>query len=118
MSEKEVMRLAMELDEALINRMTVEASGYNAWDPKQTDDSPGITATGYRWKKGDKLIALSRDLLKIIPYKTEVKIQGLGVYQVEDTMNRRYFKTVDIAFDTKHEARKWGRKLINIEWQG
>jgi 3D (Asp-Asp-Asp) domain-containing protein len=77
----------------------------------------GTTATGKRSRPGH--VALSRDLLKSIPYGSLVKITSVkgsncGGYKtatliVEDTMARSKYKTVDIRLGSYAKAIEWGR---------
>ena len=74
----------------------------------QTDSTPNITADGtkfHTWKATEyRYVALSRDLLSRwggpFEYGDYVVIEGTGkwdgVYQVRDTMNRKWTNRVDI----------------------
>ena len=74
----------------------------------QCDDTPNITADGTRiktWKATEyRYVALSRDLLSRwggpFDYGDYIVIEGTGewdgVYQVRDTMNRKWTNRVDI----------------------
>ena len=71
----------------------------------QCDGNPLITATGYRIslrklkKNKIKIVALSRDLLKVYPYNSEIYVHSpvhlRGCWRVEDTMNKRFSNRVD-----------------------
>ena len=80
--------------------------------PGQTDSTPFITASNTRVREG--IIAVSRDLLlRFTPgaplhYGDLVELEGVGVFRVEDTMNPRYKKRVDIWFPDFRSARNWG----------
>jgi 3D (Asp-Asp-Asp) domain-containing protein len=76
----------------------------------QCDGNPLITATGYRinigkLKKNEiRIVALSRDLLKIYPYNSEIYVHSpvhlRGCWRVEDTMNKRFSNRIDfLAYD-------------------
>ncbi len=77
----------------------------------------GVTATGKQVRVGH--IALSRDLLKSIPYGSLVKVIPYGgkncngyttsVLSVEDTMASRLRNTVDIKVASYKQAIRWGR---------
>lgn len=54
------------------------------------------TATGHSAKGGEKIIALSPDLLKKIPYHSKVEVEGYGVFTVEDRTASYVRNTVDI----------------------
>jgi 3D (Asp-Asp-Asp) domain-containing protein len=76
-------------------------------DPRQTDDTPTITASGFNvgWKnpKKHRVIAVSRDLKKRFKFGSYVKLEGCGkydgVYRVEDLMNKRFKKRIDILIN-------------------
>jgi 3D (Asp-Asp-Asp) domain-containing protein len=71
----------------------------------QCDGNPLITATGYRislkkLKRNEiKIVALSRDLLKVYPYNSEIYVHSpvhlRGCWRVEDTMNKRFSNRID-----------------------
>lgn len=54
------------------------------------------TATGHSAKGHEKIIALSPDLLKKIPYHSKVEVEGYGVFTVEDRTASWVKSTVDI----------------------
>ena len=82
----------------------LKATFYNPVQ-SQCDGNPLITGSGYRinlskLKKGDiKVVAVSRDLLKIYPYGSTIYVHQpvhlRGTYRVEDTMNSRFRKRID-----------------------
>ncbi len=84
----------------------------------QTDSTPFITASMARVRPG--IIAMSRDLLKRytpgapFDFGDQVEIIGLGVFQVEDTMNRRYSKRIDIWLPDRQDAYAWGVQELLI----
>ena len=83
----------------IITHCTV--TSYNAVK-SQTDDSPNITADGTRLnhekvKNGtQRIAAISRNLLWLIPYGSIIEVEGYGIFEVRDTMNKRYKHCVDI----------------------
>lgn len=72
----------------------------------ETDSTPNQTSLMVKPVVG-RTIAVSRDLRKF--YGAKVWIEGFGVRVVEDTMNKRYSKRVDILVGSKEQARKIGR---------
>ena len=70
---------------------------------KQTDHDPFSTATGTTPKWGT---VAANHLQKW----TRLKIEGYGekIFVVEDRMNKRYKKTIDVWFPSKKLARKFG----------
>ncbi len=88
----------------------VEASAYSS-TPDQTDDSPFITAKGTHVRPG--IIAAN-----FLPFGTIVKIPeifGDRTFTVEDRMNSRYQKHIDVWFSDRDTAMKFGRKNVVIE---
>jgi len=100
------------------NTLHVTASAYTS-HKNQTHGNPAIAAWGYRLKPGDKVIAVSRDLLKKgLKNGTRVKIKGLkGTYIVRDKMHKKWRNKIDIymGYDLR-KARKWGRRKVVIHW--
>lgn len=80
--------------------VTVSVTGYSS-TPDQTDDTPWLTATGTKTRVG--VLAVSRDLLPLLPY-------GTRVYVVEDTMHPRLRRTLDVWFPSRGLALRWGRR--------
>jgi 3D (Asp-Asp-Asp) domain-containing protein len=109
--------------------MTVRSTAYNSL-PGQTDASPFKTATGARTRFG--VVALSRDLLRSIPYGSRVVLEDMGswsngsgrgkynrmlsgmVFVVEDTMHPRKTGTVDVWFPARRQAIQWGARRLRL----
>ena len=78
----------------------------------QCDSDPLTTADGskidlHKLKKGDvKWCAISRDLLWLFPKDKpkRVHIEGYGIYEVRDVMNKRFNHRVDILIHPSEEA--------------
>jgi len=85
---------------------TILASAYNSL-PGQTDSSPWITASGTRCREG--VIASNH-----FPIGTKIMIEGYKgkVFVVEDRMNRRYKKKIDIWFRDYDDAIKFGVRKV------
>ena len=92
-------------------QMPVVVTGYSS-TPGQTDSTPFVTAFNTRVRPG--VLALSRDLLREFTpgapfsYGDKVELRGVGIFMVEDTMNSRFTKRVDIWFSNRSAARRWG----------
>lgn len=90
----------------------------------QTDSTPNILADGTRIKVGEasnyKFIAVSRNLLKRwggwLDYGDFILLKGTdgkdGVYQVRDTMNKRYVNRIDILESIDVKPYKFERASI------
>ena len=79
-------------------------TAYNVGDPRQTDDTPCISANGENICK-----ALAdgemRCAANFVPLGSRLYVEKIGVCLVTDRMNKRYRNRVDIAMQ-KDEYRK------------
>lgn len=88
----------------------------------QTDDTPLITADGSRIdlqklkRREIRWCAISRDLLWLFPKDKpkRILIEGLGVYEVRDTMNARFDHCVDILLHPSDKRMLNKRMKITI----
>lgn len=90
--------------------MNVTATAYNSV-PEQTDDTPFITASGSHVRFG----VLAANFL---PIGTKVRIPdvfGDQIFVVEDRMNPRYTKRIDIWMEEIPDARQFGVRNVKIE---
>jgi 3D (Asp-Asp-Asp) domain-containing protein len=87
---------------------TIVATAYNS-EVGQTDDTPWTTAAGTRCREG--VIASN-----FLPMGTKVVIEGFGnrVFTVEDRMNKRFAKRIDIWFRYHNQAMKFGKRKIKF----
>lgn len=96
---------------------TVTVTAYNA-DPAQTDADPEIAASMRRVRPGT--IAVSRDLFnKGWVFGRKVRIEGLGIYEINDLMAARHDKAIDIFIGGNQQAQAFGKRrtqaaLLNI----
>jgi 3D (Asp-Asp-Asp) domain-containing protein len=91
-------------------------TAYNAGDPRQTDDTPCISASGENickaLAKGKKRCAAN-----FVPLGSRLHVEKIGVCLVTDRTNRRYRNRVDIAMqkDEYHKARQFGRQKLTVK---
>jgi len=113
--------------------MVLKSTAYNSLE-NQTDSTPSITATGESTRSG--IVALSRDLLEIIPYGSTIEIVDIrhrlgapngcgatmktvhrieplpglspGQFRVSDTMHPRKVEQLDMWLEHLDDARRWG----------
>ena len=79
----------------------------------QCDNSPLVTADGSKINlhhlKSNRIkwCAISRDLLYLFPKKKpkRVYIEGYGIYEVQDIMNKRHTHRIDILIHPKDSKR-------------
>lgn len=81
------------------------ATAYSADDHIQGTNS--TTATGTQVREG--IIAVDPD---IIPLGTQIEIKGMGNFIAEDTGGKIKGNRIDIFFESKQEAKEFGRKGI------
>jgi 3D (Asp-Asp-Asp) domain-containing protein len=100
--------------------MPVVATGYSS-SVHETDDTPFITAANTQTRVG--IVALSRDLLRRytpdapFEFGDVVHISGLGDFVVEDSMNGRWKRRVDVWFPSRTAAVSFGRRNVIIRTQ-
>tara|TARA_R110000796_G_scaffold70936_1_gene160981 strand:+ start:191 stop:532 length:342 start_codon:yes stop_codon:yes gene_type:complete len=101
-----------------ISELKVTATVYNAVE-EQTNSDPQHTASMFKLDLQNpfkhRIIAVSRDLLKMFPMGTRVEICGTdydGIYTVEDKMNKRYNKRIDILINLEMKIGKWQNVTI------
>jgi len=105
--QKENERLNSLVEEFKLEGMEVTVTMYHPVS-RQTDSTPNILADGTRIRVHKaskyKFIAVSRNLLKryggFLDYGDFIVLKGTdgkdGVYQVKDTMNKRFVNRIDI----------------------
>lgn len=98
---------------------TVTATTYRL-TARENGPYGNVLASGYRasYKRPGKnrVIAVSRDLLKKYPFHTEVVVKGAGKLNgkwiVEDVMNKRYTKRIDFLIGWKVKTNKLHKVII------
>lgn len=76
--------------------------------PAETDNTPYITASGVRVRAG--MCAVSRDLEKMgFTFGKMIYVEGLGSFEIQDRMHRRWTKRIDILVLSKRQARRLGK---------
>jgi len=103
--QREPMVLKVEKD---VEWFYFIATGYSADDPAQGTSS--ITATGSEVKEG--IVAVDPE---VIPLGTEIEIKGLGKFVAEDTGGKIKGNRIDIFFESKQEAKAFGRKGVWVK---
>ncbi|GAB5603122.1 3D domain-containing protein [Thermus sp. FJN-A] len=109
--------------------MVLEATAYTS-SVRETDATPFVTATGMRTRLG--VLAVSRDLLRVLPFGTKVRLRDLGsiygrgkgqfdplfrdrVFVVADVMHPRMREKVDVWLPDRATALRFGRRLLALE---
>ena len=80
-------------------------------DPDETDSTPFITASGSHVRPG---VAAAN----FLPFGTKFRIPelfGNKIFVIEDRMHSRFSNRVDIWFETKENAKNFGKQFSKIE---
>lgn len=105
---EEVRLLQQALDTSPVKTVTVTAYNPTA---RQTDSDPLIAASMRKVRLGT--IAVSRDLFNQgWVFGRKVRIEGLGIFEINDLMNKRYTQRIDIFMWDESQARQFGKKNI------
>lgn len=100
---------------------TVKVTTYTI-DPKQTDDTPLITASGFNLHpvnpKKHRIVAVSRDIKRKLKFGDKIYLSGTGsydgVYYVHDLMNKRFKNRIDILINPKDKPTMFKMAKIYI----
>jgi 3D (Asp-Asp-Asp) domain-containing protein len=98
--------------------LVVLATAYNSTHA-QTDHRPNKGAWGDQIEPGMKVIAVSRDLIKLgLKRGTKVRIDEIeGEWIVLDRTPSRYTNRIDIYMGLDVQAaRNWGRRKVTVRW--
>ena len=91
-------------------------TAYNVGDPRQTDDTPCISANGENiceaLATGQKRCAAN-----FVPLGSSLYVDKIGVCLVTDRTNKRYRNRVDIAMQKNEyqKARRFGRQKLTVK---
>ena len=95
-------------------QIALEASAYTC-GPESTGKRPVdpgycVTASGYRLRPGDKVVAMG----KKYPFGTQVMIPGYGLATVRDRGSAISDNHVDLYFERLEDALRWGRRMVAV----
>jgi len=106
--------LGQEYPGQTFTSMTVTATAYTARE-EECNSEPWITASGTPARVG--VIAVSRDMEKRgIRLGDLVIIKGMGLFRVEDRMNKRWSNRIDILHANLKAARQFAKRQVEIMW--
>ena len=102
----------------VVQGMDVTVTAYTS-SVRECDGDPWVTASGYRLKRGDAVVAVSRDLeaagLKMGTWVYLALPQGGGWFRVEDRMHPRWRRRIDVWMGTsRREALAFGKRRGRI----
>lgn len=88
----------------------VTVTAYNP-TTDQCDADPLIAASMRKVRSGT--IAVSRDLFdQGWVFGRKVRIEGLGIFEINDLMNKRFTQRIDIFMWDENQARQFGHRTI------
>lgn len=89
----------------------VTVTAYSA-EPSQTDSDPDIAASMRRVRPGT--VAVSRDLFdKGWVFGRKVRIEGLGIYVINDLMAARHGNSIDIFIGNTQQCQAFGKRRVH-----
>jgi 3D (Asp-Asp-Asp) domain-containing protein len=91
--------------------INVYATAYTA-RVQECDPTPNVTAIMEKPKAG-WTIAVSHDLIYLLGKK--VYIKGIGVRRVNDLMNERYTKRIDILMGNLKESKSFNNRKVQLQ---
>lgn len=109
----------LAIQSVLSQRKDVLEVTVTAYNPTtdQCDEDPMIAASMRKVREGT--VAVSRDLFdRGWVFGKKVRIEGLGIFEINDLMNSRYSKSVDIFMWDGDEAKSFGRQQRKIALLG
>ncbi len=93
-----------------VQQVTVTA--YNP-TPEQTDGDPLMAASMRKVRPGT--VAVSRDLFdQGWVFGKKVRIEGLGIFEINDLMHPRMTKRVDVFMWDEKQAQAFGKKRVKV----
>lgn len=114
-ARQHLLEEARELQTALERQRLVRTLTVTAYNPEeeQCDEDPYVAASMRRVRQGT--IAVSRDLFDAgWVFGRKVRIEGLGIFEINDLMNSRYKDRVDIFMWDKSAAQAFGRRQVRV----
>jgi len=100
--------------ESPLEYLTCSVTAYTN-HPNETDKDNLNTATMEKPVPG-WTCAVSQDLIHWLGGR--IYIQGIGVRKVNDLMNKKYEKSIDLCVGNKKQARRFGRKTMQAIFLG
>lgn len=97
--------------------MDVTVTAYNP-TTDQCDSDPLVAASMRKVREGT--VAVSRDLFdRGWVFGKKIRIEGLGIFEINDLMNARFSKRIDVFMWDEDQARSFGKRvsraaLLNI----
>lgn len=119
-ARKKLAEEARILQKAVNQKREVLKVTVTAYNPveEQCDEDPFIAASMRPVRAGT--VAVSRDLFdQGWVFGKKIRIEGLGIFEINDLMNARFSRRIDVFMWDESEARRFGKRtskaaLLNI----
>lgn len=95
--------------DSFLAECTAYTAGYESTGKTSGDKGYGITSSGRKVRPG----YVAADI-RILPYGTLIYIDGLGVFEVQDTGNAIKGCRIDIYYENLTDALNFGRQMRNV----
>ncbi len=95
--------------DSFLAECTAYTAGYESTGKNPGDKGYGITSSGRKVRHG----YVAADT-RVLPYGTLIYIDGLGVFEVQDTGGSIKGNRIDIYYDNVKDALNFGRQMRNI----
>ena len=95
--------------DSFLAECTAYTAGYESTGKTPGDKGYGITSSGKQVRPG----YVAADI-RVLPYGTLIYIDGLGVFEVQDTGNSIKGCRIDIYYENLTDALNFGRQMRNI----
>jgi 3D (Asp-Asp-Asp) domain-containing protein len=108
-----LVKEARILEKALAQRERVKKVTVTAYNPTedQCDEDPYVAASMRRVRSGT--IAVSRDLFQQgWVFGRKVRIKGMGIFEINDLMNKRFSNRIDVFMWDRDRAVAFGKRRI------
>jgi 3D (Asp-Asp-Asp) domain-containing protein len=110
-SGQRTLAVTQALQKQLLESKRVKSVTITAYNPseEQCDEDPLVAASMRTVRTGT--IAVSRDLFdQGWVFGRKVRIEGLGIFEINDLMNKRYSRSIDVFMWDENQATAFGRR--------
>jgi 3D (Asp-Asp-Asp) domain-containing protein len=110
-SGQRTLAVTQALQKQLLESKRVKSVTITAYNPseEQCDEDPLVAASMRKVRTGT--IAVSRDLFdQGWVFGRKVRIEGLGIFEINDLMNKRYSRSIDVFMWDENQATAFGRR--------
>ncbi|MGE4291041.1 MAG: 3D domain-containing protein [Desulfovibrio sp.] len=110
-SGQRTLAVTQALQKNLLQSKRVKSVTITAYNPReeQCDEDPLVAASMRKVRTGT--VAVSRDLFdQGWVFGRKVRIEGLGIFEINDLMNRRFSRSIDVFMWDEDQATAFGRR--------